>query len=231
MNPAWKDYQEQAAAFFRSLGLEAETDVTVTGARTTHDVDVIVKSKHVGFEIMWLVECKFWQTPVSKLHVLALREIVHDVGADRGIILSESGFQSGAFEAAELTNVQLSSLAKLEISSQQDIYVVRLRELFNRIEDCTEIYWDIPKEIRIEAGLRPDISGYSGRMVIDFMKELISRAFRRHFPLFVDYPVRFLGSAVLTAQPEGQLKSYKDVFDLLEPMIVELETKLAPFRS
>jgi hypothetical protein len=27
--PAWKDYQEEAAEFFRSLGLEAETNVTV----------------------------------------------------------------------------------------------------------------------------------------------------------------------------------------------------------
>ena len=74
--------------------------------RTTHDVDVVVRSKHVGFEILWLVECKHWKTSVSKLHVLGLREIVADTGADRGIALSESGFQSGAVEAANLTNVQ-----------------------------------------------------------------------------------------------------------------------------
>jgi hypothetical protein len=37
--------------------------------------------------------------------VLALRQIVTDVGADRGILLSEKGFQSGAVEAATLTNV------------------------------------------------------------------------------------------------------------------------------
>lgn len=49
----WKEYQEEAAEFFRSLGLTAETDVTLTGVRTTHDVDVVVRSKHVGFEVLW----------------------------------------------------------------------------------------------------------------------------------------------------------------------------------
>lgn len=71
----WKNYQEEAAEFFRSLGLEAETDVTIQGARTKHDIDVLVKSHHAGFNIVWLVECKHWKSKVSKLHVLGLREI------------------------------------------------------------------------------------------------------------------------------------------------------------
>ncbi len=89
MTVAWKEYQEEAASFFRSLGLDASTDVTVDGVRTTHDIDVLVKSHHVGFEITWVVECKHWKSRVSKLHVLALREIVADAGADRGILLSD----------------------------------------------------------------------------------------------------------------------------------------------
>lgn len=93
MGADWQNYQEQAAAFFRSLGMDAKTDVTVQGIRTTHDVDVLVKSRHVGFDVTWIVECKCWQNPVNKLHVLALREIVADTGADRGILLSERGFQ------------------------------------------------------------------------------------------------------------------------------------------
>src|SRR5688572_30087925 len=103
----WKDYQEEAASFFRSIGLNASTDASVKGVRTSHNIDVLVKSVHAGFDITWIVECKHWKTRVSKLHVLALREIVQDIGADRGILLSEEGFQSGAVEAATLTNVQV----------------------------------------------------------------------------------------------------------------------------
>ena len=42
MTKAWEDYQEEVAVFFRSLGLNASTDVKVQGVRTTHDVDVLV---------------------------------------------------------------------------------------------------------------------------------------------------------------------------------------------
>jgi restriction system protein len=49
MVPDWKQYQEEAAAFFRGLGLDAQTDVTVQGVRTTHEIDVFVTSHHVGF--------------------------------------------------------------------------------------------------------------------------------------------------------------------------------------
>ncbi len=95
MAGSWQDYQEEVARFFRDLGLEAVTDFTVPGVRTTHDVDVFVKSHHVGFDVVWIVECKHWARSVTKLHVLALREIVTDVGADRGILLSEAGFDNG----------------------------------------------------------------------------------------------------------------------------------------
>lgn len=71
MTNDWKEYQESVAAFFRSLGLEASVDVRLKGVRTTHDIDVVVRSQHIGFEITWLVECKHWKARVSKLHVLA----------------------------------------------------------------------------------------------------------------------------------------------------------------
>ncbi len=129
---SWKSYQEEAADFFRSLGLSASTDVTLSGVRTKHDVDVFVKLVFAGFEATWIIECKYWKTAVTKLHVLALREIVSDLGADRGIILCEAGFQSGAVEAANLTNVQVTSLAALTGASKDAIYAARLRDLYDR---------------------------------------------------------------------------------------------------
>lgn len=167
----WKQYQEEAAEFFRSLGLKASTDKRVQGVRTSHDIDVLVEIDVAGFAVTWFVECKHWKTAVTKLHVLALREIVADCGADRGIILCEQGFQSGAIEAANLTNVQVTSLASVAASSQDAIYAARFHYLYDRTERCRERYWDIPKDVRIEKGLRfPVVGGpdlYSGARVID----------------------------------------------------------------
>jgi restriction system protein len=40
MADSWQEDQEEAAVFFRSLGLDATTNHTVQGVRTTHDIDV-----------------------------------------------------------------------------------------------------------------------------------------------------------------------------------------------
>jgi restriction system protein len=222
--PAWKDYQEEAAEFFRSLGLQAETDVVVKGIRTEHDVDVLVKLDVAGFKVTWVVECKHWKTAVTKLHVFALREIVSDLGADRGIILCEVGFQSGAVEAANLTNVQVTSLAALSMSSRDAVYAARLRTLYDRTAACRERYWEIPKGVRIKKGLRPYFGSedlYSGARIVDASNAVLSRAFRGIYPIHVD-AFEYAGIAL----PE-RLDNHEDVVRALEPLLTELEAKLA----
>jgi hypothetical protein len=219
----WKKYQEEAAKFFRALGVNAETDVAVSGVRTTHDVDVLVKSHHAGFDVTWIVECKQWSSRVSKLHVLALREIVADVGADRGILLAESGFQGGAAEAASLTNVHITSLANLRNTASAEIYSMRLRELYDRLETCREQYWDIPKDQRITHGLRFDFGGlgYSGARIIEIVEDLLKKAFRGSYPVERPYP-----SELFAPQLPVQFNAVVELVSSIESLIDELEGRL-----
>lgn len=219
----WSEYQEEAAEFFRSLGLEAETNVTIKGVRTSHDIDVLVKSHHAGFEITWIVECKHWKTRVSKLHVLALREIVADTGADRGILLAEAGFQSGAAEAAALTNVHLRSLSEARREASADVSSLRLSELYDRVELCRERYWEIPKTARIDHGLRPDVfeGGYSGAAVISLAEDLLRKGFRGNYPFQADSMWQHAAPGVPTV-----INSVEELVAHLEPMIHELESRL-----
>jgi restriction system protein len=221
--PNWKDYQEEAAEFFRSLGLDASTDVTIQGVRTKHDVDVVVKSHHYGFDITWIVECKHWKESVSKLHVLALREIVTDVGADRGILLCEAGFQSGAVEAANLTNVQVTSLSDLNVTAREQISAVRLRELYDRVERCNLRYWEIPKDKRIEDDLRPEVQevGYSGARIIDVCRDLLSRASLGRYPFRCETLASYF-----TPILQQDFLSATQVVQTVDALVQELEAKL-----
>ncbi|HZL06895.1 MAG TPA: restriction endonuclease, partial [Coriobacteriia bacterium] len=121
----WQEYQEEAAALFRSLGLEATTDARLDGVRGAHDVDVVVRSRRAGLEQFWVVECKWRRRRVEKLHVTALAEIVRDVGADRGVLLSEVGFQAGAVRMAYKSNVTLTSLAELREEAAEELLTLR----------------------------------------------------------------------------------------------------------
>lgn len=222
----WKAYQEEAAAFFRTLGMSASTDIVVDGVRTKHAIDVFVQIDLAGFNVKWVVECKQWNAPVTKLHVLALREIVSDLGADRGVILCENGFQSGAHEAAQFTNVQVSSLAELGITSRAALASFRLRELFNRSCLARERYWELPKEERIKRGLRGHVGDphhrYNGTFVAEATERILGIAFRGLYPIKLD----MLDLIKLNKHPPMVLEGPDDVLTLLEPAIKDLEERL-----
>jgi hypothetical protein len=62
-----------------------------------------------------------------KEKVLALKLVVEDVGADRGILVSQVGFQPGAVRAAEHTNVTLTGLDELKERAREDIMFTAVR--------------------------------------------------------------------------------------------------------
>lgn len=223
--PAWKQYQEETAAFFREIGMDADTDQNLEGVRTSHKIDVVVRARHLGFDVLWIVECKRWQTRITKLHVLALREIASDLGADRGILMAESGFQRGAHEAAALTNITLTSLAGLSQSASHDVGMARLQALHDRIDSCQSRYWDIPKEVRIDHDLRPDVGtgGYSGNRIIEAAADVLGLAFRDKFPIVTESDVATYFPYDISVNASGP----NELFEQSEPSISELEHRLS----
>ncbi len=117
----WKQYQDETAKFFRSLGCDADVEAKVAGARAEHTVDVWVRFRRFGLETKWVIECKYWNSPVPKEKVLALKSVVEDVGADRGLLLSAAGFQSGAVHASERTNITLTDLDSFKETAREDL--------------------------------------------------------------------------------------------------------------
>ncbi len=109
----WRDYEQRAFDVFRSTGRHCERGVVLSGARASHQIDVVV---HLGVgsgRHRWLVECKQWSRRVGKRELQAFKATIDDVGADHGYLLSEAGFQSGAVRMAQTLNISLCSLEKL----------------------------------------------------------------------------------------------------------------------
>jgi hypothetical protein len=99
----WKDYQNKAADLFRELGCAVNTDCEIAGARGKHLIDVSAKFARFGLKQHWIVECKYWKRAIPKEKVLTFKAIVEDIGADRGILVSEAGHQAGAFATVQHT--------------------------------------------------------------------------------------------------------------------------------
>lgn len=153
----WFDFQEKIAQHFRSLGVKAVTNETITGVRTEHDIDIYVTSKYLGTNIKWVIEAKYWKTKVPKEKVLALRTIVDDIGADKGFIISQIGFQSGAIEATKNTNIELYTLDELIFKTKSYIQNEILETYIQRARLLEIRYFSHEKSIRKEYGLREEI--------------------------------------------------------------------------
>ncbi|PHQ31987.1 restriction endonuclease [Rhodopirellula bahusiensis] len=150
----WFKFQEDIKEHFLSLGADAETNVSVQGARTIHDVDVLVRTRFLGENLQWIVEAKHWKTKITKLHVLALRTIADDVGADRAFIVSTSGFQKGAYEAADNTNVTLKTFKELREHTRELVESEILESYKQRLRLTEKRCLAHSKSRRIKYGLR-----------------------------------------------------------------------------
>jgi hypothetical protein len=133
----WRQYQHEAAEFFQSLDCKVAIEAKIAGARAEHKIDVWVLFSMFGLETKWVIECKNWNSPVPKEKVLALKSIVEDVGADRGILISTAGFQSGAVHAAEMTNITLTDLDSLKETAHDDLIQSVIHRIETRVIELT----------------------------------------------------------------------------------------------
>ncbi|MDI5891098.1 restriction endonuclease [Halomonas rhizosphaerae] len=186
----WYQFQEVICEHFRALGADAQTNVTVEGVRTNHDVDILVRTKFLGQDITWVVEAKFWNSKVNKSHVLALRAIVDDIGADRGFIVSKKGFQSGATEAAQSSNVNLKTFEELKSETKDMVEGEIIKMYSKRLYLLEDRYWSHSKSLRIKYGLREDVWDYSmnfsGQLILAAARKAIMAAEDFRYPIVIE---------------------------------------------
>ena len=103
----WNDLQNKVAKIFLDMGFETYTEKTVSLVRGSVEVDVYAQKKRAKTNTVYIAECKYWNSPVPKQIVHAFRTIVSDFNVQAGYIVSKSGFQKGAKEAAENSNTFL----------------------------------------------------------------------------------------------------------------------------
>jgi hypothetical protein len=66
--------------------------------------------------------------------VLALQSIAQDVGADRALLFSESGFQSGAIRACKNTNVVLTNFDDFRASAGDELAASTIIKMMREVE-------------------------------------------------------------------------------------------------
>ncbi|MDP4507020.1 restriction endonuclease [Nonomuraea turcica] len=108
-SPLWRTYEEQVAQLLATFDAEAEVihnkRTTAKLSKVVRQVDVWVRGKIIGQEIVIAVECKLKSRP---LEIGAVDEFIGkllDLGADRGVLYSASGMTPNAvYRASAASN-------------------------------------------------------------------------------------------------------------------------------
>lgn len=110
----WRALQAEVAQILRECGFQAEVEAPITLARGQAEVDVYAVETVRGRRNVIFCECKLWKATVPQAVIHSFRSVVADGGANVGYVITSSGFQSGAYTAADLTNIRLVTWAEFQ---------------------------------------------------------------------------------------------------------------------
>lgn len=177
----WEQYQHRTAELLGQLGFTTKVNDPLHAPNgVVHRVDVSARMTVAGVSMLWVAECKLWNRAVTKEKVSALKDIVNDLGADRGLLISEKGFQSGAVRLAAAKNITLSSLDELRANAAKQVISTEGAEL--RLWSIMGIlmqFRHVPRWVKISEEERADFAQRPA--ATDFLECLIEVANRKGY--------------------------------------------------
>ncbi len=113
-----KEFESIVAAIHRQFANGAvvtENEKIVGKSGRVRQVDVAVRTSVMGYKVFILIECKDYKKKIGIDKVDELIGKIEDVGAEKGVLVSNSGFTKDALERAKKDGrIQLSSVIDIK---------------------------------------------------------------------------------------------------------------------
>lgn len=136
----WQELEQVVCNILAECGMNAQRQVHLPLLRGAADVDVLADDVQNGITTRIVCECKYWQSAVPQAVVHAFRSVLVETGAHRGYIISKAGFQSGAYEAAHATNIELLTFEEFQRNFFERWIMARLESLENSVGGLNTYY-------------------------------------------------------------------------------------------
>ena len=104
---SWQDLQNQVAKILYQCGFDIEVEKKIATARGEVELDAYAEELIKERKYSIAVECKYWSNNIPQHVIHSFRTVLADLGINAGYIVAKTGFQSGAFSAVDLTNIDL----------------------------------------------------------------------------------------------------------------------------
>lgn len=114
------EYEQLTQAIYQAIlqnessnNIRVEHNVDVVGrSGVTHQIDVLWRFRQAGIEHTVLIECKNYASNLTLEKVRNYFGVIHDIGNAQGLIVTKTGYQSGAAQFANHYGIGLKVLRK-----------------------------------------------------------------------------------------------------------------------
>lgn len=113
--------------------LEIEHNVIIEKIDGSYQIDGIIRFDVMGVKYTTLVECKYYKSTISREKVQILYDKIRATGAQKGILISTSGFQSGAIKYASEHGIALIQITEADA-------IFEARDQINVIQNSFNLY-------------------------------------------------------------------------------------------
>lgn len=95
--------------------LKIEHNRVIEAFDGNYQIDGYIEFTVMGIKYKTLVECKHYKSSITREKVQILYEKIQSIGAQKGILISTSNFQSGAIQYASAHGIALIQLTEADI--------------------------------------------------------------------------------------------------------------------
>ncbi|TXN38143.1 restriction endonuclease [Flagellimonas hymeniacidonis] len=110
----WQDLQNKVNLILNDIGLNSNKEVELKTPRGTVEIDVYAIDPKSIDKIKYIIECKNWNKKVPQTVIHSFTTIMNETGGNIGYIISKKGFQKGALEYSNSTNIRLFSYVEFQ---------------------------------------------------------------------------------------------------------------------
>lgn len=122
-DPKWKRFERLVYEIQKDLARDGQVTLndSIQGedSKSKRQIDISVRSRVGQYSLLIVIDCKDYAAPVDVKDVGEFITVVRDVRANKGAIVSNSGFTSGAIELAKTHRIDTFSLVDTESSDWQ----------------------------------------------------------------------------------------------------------------
>jgi hypothetical protein len=111
--PKWKRFEEVVAKIQSDLAEDATVtpdDRIIGKSGTVRKIDISIRKRVGQFELLVVIDCKDHASPIDINVVRAFRDLLDDVGAHKGALVSAGGYTKGAKDRAVQLGIDIYRL-------------------------------------------------------------------------------------------------------------------------